>query len=82
MSVIPSKDNFPVIGETVFYEIPEAIHVLVWRPTPDGSGPPRQVHVTFGDKNAVFLVRFKGPKGLDSFIDHLTARREEVWGKR
>ena len=78
--VIKSADLF---ADADYYEVPEEINVRTWYPTPDASGPPKQVHLHFGKSpGPIFAVRFKGPRGLDRMIDALISHREEVWGKR
>jgi hypothetical protein len=57
--------------------------ILQWRPTPDGSGPPKQVHLHVGletEKGTLHqYLRFKSAEGLDRFIADLQRNRKEVW---
>ena len=78
-----TNPNPGVFAKADYYEVPEEIHVYSWCPTPDGTGPATQVHLHFGKApGPVFVIRFKGPNGLDTIIDALTEHREDVWGKR
>lgn len=60
------------------------VQIANWRPTPHGSGPPQQVHLLchldLGDgRTLAQAIRFKSPRGLDSFIADLQRHRKEVW---
>lgn len=59
-------------------------HVGEWCPTPDGTGDPTQVHVTFNVSAlpAPLVVRFKSAGELDRFIAILARHRLGVWPKR
>lgn len=56
--------------------------VFEWCPTPDGSGPPEQVHVIY-DVGGIgkMVVRFKSAGELDRFIAVLTRHRLGVWNQ-
>lgn len=71
-----------VFAEADYYEVPEEIHTYSWCPTPDGTGKPTQVHLHFGKApGPIFVIRFKGPNGLDALISALSTHRADVWGK-
>lgn len=96
MSVIPGKkvhyerkttehEYSKGIERADYYEIPHGFDVFGWSPAPPGTkdAPMTQVHLHFGSPpGQVFVVRFKGPDGLDALIDTLAEHRESVWGKR
>jgi hypothetical protein len=79
------KHGPQAIPEADYYEaLTEGVDVCEWCPTPDGSGPPQQVHVHIpmaGGKMRI-LLRFKSADMLDAVIDALICHREGVWGER
>lgn len=69
----------PLSG-AVFFEV-EEINVHEWHPTPDGSGPPEQVHMEIVAKGfpSPLLMRFKGPGSIGRLILALRKHRDAVW---
>ena len=59
----------------------DSIEVGEWHPLPDGQGQPTQVHMTvvIWGLDLPFVLRFKGPKTLDSVITALATHRGNVW---
>ena len=74
------SSGFP---EADYYEVPEEINVYSWVDGPAGTkAKPCQVHLHFGKApGPVFVIRFKGPKGLDHLLKTLLAHRIDVWGR-
>ena len=67
-------------GGYAIYDV-EEIDIGQWVPTPDGSGPPTQVHMELKVRgmSAPFVMRFKGPETISLLIEQLTRHRDEVW---
>lgn len=59
----------------------EEIRVVEWCPTPDGSGPPEQVHMTIKvlGVEALLVLRFKSPRTIGRLINNLRKHRDNVW---
>ena len=59
----------------------EEFSVAEWCPTPDGSGPPEQVHLAFRVKGieARLVIRFKSPRSIGRLIASLVKHRNNVW---
>lgn len=80
---ITTRHGPSAIPAAEYYEAGPEFNVGSWCPTPDGSGPPQQVHLRFGTPPGnCMLVRFKGPDSLDALIDALLEHRQHVFGKR
>ncbi len=64
-----------------FFEVTE-ISVNEWHPTPDGSGPPEQVHlwIRLADFEHPLIMRIRSPKTIDELIVSLITHRKGVWG--
>ena len=60
----------------------EEYDVASWCPTPDGSGPPEQVHVLFRIKGhpTPLVMRLKTQEATDTLIAALQRHRRDVWG--
>lgn len=65
-----------------YYELGPSMNVCSWCPTPDGSGPPTQVHVHLGRAPGnVMTVRLKSAEVCDALIEALQIHRKDVWGE-
>lgn len=77
----PDEEHGPrSLAGVAFMEI-EDLSVHEWCPTPDGTGPPEQVHMTIKVKglDARLILRFKSPDTLGRFIGALRKHRDNVW---
>jgi len=77
----PDEERGPQRLEGVaFFEI-EDITIAEWCPTPDGTGPPEQVHMAFRVKGFphAFVMRFKSPRTIGRVINNLRKHRDNVW---
>lgn len=71
-----------VFAKADYYEAGPGVNVYSWCPTPDGSGPPTQVHLHIGNPpGPVMVIRLKSARVTDEIIAALQEHRECVWGK-
>jgi hypothetical protein len=77
----PDQEHGPrSLAGVPFFEI-EEITVAEWCPTPDGSGPPQQVHMVLTVKGFEhqLVMRFKSPRTIGRLILNLRKHRDNVW---
>lgn len=85
LSVVRGGEAGPAPGKTLeVYDRGPAVQLFAWCPTPDGTGPAKQIHmlITFEVQGAGKLtqaLRFKTAEGTDRFVERLQALRKEVW---
>jgi hypothetical protein len=77
----PDEEHGPRSLDGVIFRDIEDINVAEWCPTPDGSGPPEQVWLSFKVKGieARFVLRFKSPRTIGRLINNLRKHRDGVW---
>ena len=77
----PDKEHGPRgLAGVAFLEV-EDFDVAEWCPTPDGSGAPEQVWLTFQVKgiDARHVIRFRSPRTIGRLINALRKHRDNVW---
>lgn len=77
----PDEEHGPLsLAGVALLEI-EEINVAAWCPTPDGAGPPEQVHMTIKvtGVDALLVLRFKSPRTIGRVINNLRKYRDIVW---
>ena len=65
--------------ESLMGPMVEGYSVGAWCPTPDGSGKPEAVAISFKVKVGDIVLRLKSPRAVDEMIQLLQEYRNEVW---